>query len=138
MGNLWIEQAIWPTAESAVHIALLPKPTGGERPIGLFRSIVRVVCKAAAWDGLKRFDEQDTPQLNTSKGRRIGDDIWRAQMRSQIGKQRHAWETMIDLLRASEYVSRRGFARRGGAVTLPNPRGGSQSSHVRFPQEAGL
>ena len=78
MGNLWIEQAIWPSAESVVHIALIPKPTGGERPIGLFRSIIRVVCKAAAWDGLRWFDAQDTPQLNTSKGRRIGDAIWRA------------------------------------------------------------
>ena len=61
MGKLWIEQAIWPSAESVVHIALIPKPTGGERPIGLFRSIIRVVCKAAAWDGLKWFDAQDTP-----------------------------------------------------------------------------
>ena len=59
MGNLWIEQATWPTNEEAVHIALIPKPTGGERPIGLFRSVVRVVCKAAAWDGLKWFEEQD-------------------------------------------------------------------------------
>ena len=90
MGNWWIEQAVWPSAEAAVHIALIPKPTGGERPIGLFRSIIRVGCKAAAWDGLKSFDAQDTQQLNTSKGRRIGDAIWRAQMRSQIGEERHA------------------------------------------------
>ena len=100
MGNLWIEQATWPTDERTVHIALIPKPAGGERPIGLFRSIIRVVCRAAAWDGLKWIEAQDIPQLNTSKGRRIGDAIWRAQMRSQIGPSRHAGD------RAFEYVSR--------------------------------
>ena len=35
-GHLWIEQPTWPTDERTVHIALIPKPAGGERPIGLF------------------------------------------------------------------------------------------------------
>ena len=103
MGNLWVEKGRWPTNEQTVHIALIPKPTGGERPIGLFRSIVRVICKAVAWDGLKWFEAQDIPQLNTSKGRRIGDAIWRAQMRSQIGEPRYAGEVMIDLMKAFEF-----------------------------------
>ncbi len=43
-----------------------------ERPIGVFESIIRVVCKAAAWDGLRWFEAQDIPQINTIRGRRIG------------------------------------------------------------------
>ncbi len=65
------------------------------------------------------FDAQDTPQLNTSKGRRIGDAIWRAQMRSQIGEERHAGEVMIDLLKAFEYVSREKLAGRGARGDYP-------------------
>ncbi len=64
MDSSWIEQAVWPSDECTVYIALIPKPAGGERPIGLFRSIVRVVCKAAAWDSLKWFEAQDILQLN--------------------------------------------------------------------------
>ena len=57
MGSLWIEQAVWPSDEGTVHIALIPKPAGSERPTSLFRSIVQVVCKAAAWDGYKQGPE---------------------------------------------------------------------------------
>ncbi len=42
MGNLWIEQATWPTDEQSVHIALIPEPTGRETQIGLLRSIICV------------------------------------------------------------------------------------------------
>ncbi len=77
------------------------------------------MCKAAAWDGLKWFEAQDIPQLNTSKGRRIGDAIWRAQMRSQIGPCRHAGEIMIDLLKACEHVSRQRLASRGARGDYP-------------------
>ena len=41
------------------------------------------------------------------------------QMRSQIEKFRHAGEIMIDLLKAFEYVSRQGLARRGGRGDYP-------------------
>ena len=85
----------------------------------MFRSIVRVVCKAVAWDGLKWFEAQDVPQLNTSKGRRIGDAIWRAQIRSQIGEPRYAGEVMIDLMKAFEFVSRQELATRGGRGDYP-------------------
>ena len=78
-----------------------------------------MVCKAAAWDGLKWFEAQDIPQLNTSEGRRIGDAIWRAQMRSQIGTCRHAGEVMIDLLKAFEYVSRQMLAGLGARRGYP-------------------
>ena len=53
IGNVWVETTTWPANEQVVHIALIPKPAGGERPIGLFRSIIRVVCKAVAWEGLQ-------------------------------------------------------------------------------------
>ncbi len=119
MANVWVGRAVWPTCEGQVHIVLLPKPTGGERPIGLFRSIVRVVCKAVAWDGLQWFGEQDIPQLNTSKGRRVGDAIWRAQMRAYIDPHKQAGEIMIDLMKAFEYVSRRRLAERGARGDYP-------------------
>ncbi len=100
MGNVWIGSSVWPTPEQVAHVALLPKPIGGIRPIGLFRSRTRVVCKAAGWSALTWFEGQDVPQINTSKGRRIGDAIWRAQMSSYIGTKKHEGEIMIDLLKA--------------------------------------
>ena len=127
--SCWIAMPAWamcgsrrPSSEQVVHSALIPKPTGGERPIGLFRSIVWVVCKVAAWDGLAWFDAQDIPQLNTSKGRRIGDTIWRAQMRSQIACTKHVGEIMIDLLKPFEYVDRTKLAEAGSCSKLGNVR----------------
>ncbi len=121
MGNAWVESAVWPASEQMVHIALLPKPTSGEWPIGLFRSLIRVVCKAAAWSALKRFEKQELPQLNTSKGRCIGDVIWRAQMRSQIGATKHAEQIMIDLLKAFEYVDKAKLAEEVAPARTTHP-----------------
>jgi hypothetical protein len=38
IGNIWIASAAWPNTEQAVPIVLPPKPTRGERPLGLFRA----------------------------------------------------------------------------------------------------
>ena len=48
MSRLWELTLLWPTPEMQVVTVLIPKATGGERPIALFRSVIRVVAKAKA------------------------------------------------------------------------------------------
>ena len=43
-----IASGTWPSSEAAVMVVLIPKATGGERPIALYRSAVRMVAKAYA------------------------------------------------------------------------------------------
>ncbi len=69
-----MNSAIWPSSEETVHIALIP--TCGEMAIVFFRGIIKVACKAAAWDALHYIEAQDIPQFKTSKGIRIGGAIW--------------------------------------------------------------
>ena len=100
-----LENPIWAGAHKGTTRNSKGRVTvGGPRP-----------CRA----GETRSEGQDIPQLNTSNGKRIGDAIWRAQMRSQIGNKRHAGEVMIDLLKAFEYVSRERLAGRGARGDYP-------------------
>ena len=46
--QLWPATGCWPASEAVVHTVLIPKDSGGERPVGLFRSIMRVLAKCKA------------------------------------------------------------------------------------------
>ena len=43
-----IASGVWPSSEAAVMVVLIPKAAGGERPIALYRSAVRMIAKAYA------------------------------------------------------------------------------------------
>ncbi len=117
MGNVWISSAVWPSTDQAAHIVLQPEPA--ERPMWLFRSLLRgVVCKAAAWGALTWFEAQDVPQLNAGKGRRVGDANWTTQMKSYTSTTKRAGEIMIYLLKAFEYVSRSMLAEEGAGAII--------------------
>jgi len=67
----------FPVAASFVLVALLEKPAGGFRPIGIFPGIYRLWIKCRrdlcqAWE--LRFDQ---PFFAMSRGRRVTDPVWR-------------------------------------------------------------
>ena len=104
---LWEACCRWPTVESLVHTVLIPKPTGGERPIALFRSAVRVLSKAKAWQANGWLSRNSPAYQNMAKGRRVGDAMWRTQMRGVIaGTSSHSAEFLVDLHKAFELVDR--------------------------------
>ena len=79
----------FPSTQSQLVVKLLPKPTGGVRPIGLFRGLFRVWSRcrqhlARAWQASRSKDLQ---QWNMLPGRQIGDACWRAMVRARCLKQ---------------------------------------------------
>ena len=74
----------WPTAESIVHVVLLPKESGGERPVGLSRSAARIVAKLYGQRGRQRLADRSPAWSNTLGGRRVGDGARRSQWRSAV------------------------------------------------------
>ncbi len=105
--DVWVRSAVWPQEESKVHTVLLPKPTGGERPIALFRTAVRLACKLISAGTATWMAKQEMPACNTGKGRRAGDGVWRTQMRSFITCEKEHGEVLIDMAKAFEYVDRK-------------------------------
>ncbi len=105
--DFWVSSAVWPSVESKVHTVLLPKPTGGERPIALFRTAVRLACKLISSSTATWMAKQEMPACNTAKGRRAGDGVWRTQMRSYITCDKEHGEVLIDMAKAFEYVDRK-------------------------------
>ena len=99
---------LWPTTELEVQVVLIPKATGGERPVALFRSATRIAAKlygrlAAEW--LRR---RAPPWNNVCAGRRAGDGAWRSQLRAATwaGGGGVCAEVALDLAKAFETVYR--------------------------------
>ena len=104
---LWEVSGRWPEAEAAVHTVLIPKATGGERPIGIFRSVTRVLARCKAWQARQWLDANSPAYVNAARGRRVGDAMWRTQVRAACrGEGSHAAEVMLDLKKAFELVQR--------------------------------
>ena len=83
--SLAIETAsVMPSAVSEVHMAILPKPAGGERTIGLLRSFVRVWARARkslvqSWESSCASDSF----FSSAKGRSAADAVWRRAVRAE-------------------------------------------------------
>ena len=108
MALLWEASLTWPSSETEVITVLIPKATGGERPIALFRTIVRVLAKAKAWQARGWLRSNSPHYVNMAAGRRVGDALWRTQLRALIDSEEgeHAAEFMLDLQKAFELVRR--------------------------------
>ena len=61
-------------------VVLIPKAAGGERPIALYRSSVRMIAKAYARQSEEWLGRCSPEYLNTAKGRRVSDAMWRQQI----------------------------------------------------------
>ena len=96
-----------PPSESIVVTVLIPKAAGGERPIALFRTVGRVLAKAKAWQARGWLRRHSPHYVNMAAGRRVGDALWRTQLRSLISDvDLHSAEFMLDLQKAFELVRR--------------------------------
>ena len=76
-----------PPQLSAVIIALLPKPTGGERPVGWYQSLYRVWIKARS-GMVKEWERSHTHDYGfaAQKGKSPVDIVWRHSCLAEIAK----------------------------------------------------
>ena len=95
-----------------LFVKLIPKPTGGFRPICLFRSLYRIHMKSRsgfvrAWEAEVGYKVQG---FNNEPGRRITDGMYRDGIRGDIlgakGPSYHGVELLRDLAKAYEAVRR--------------------------------
>jgi exonuclease III len=102
----------YPEVLRNLFVKLIPKPTGGFRPICLFRSLYRIHMKARSghvrqWEGEVGRKVQG---FNNEPGRRITDAMYRDGIRGDIlgseGPSYHGVELLRDLAKAFEAVRR--------------------------------
>ena len=97
----------WPSFTSLVIIALLPKPTGGLRPIGLFPWLPKVWAKARRNLALAWEQQVTRPYLYAGPGRGADHAAWkqaaRAEHASTIRSAAYGM-TLIDLVKAFDRV----------------------------------
>ena len=97
-------QAILPNP--TLMVRMLPKPTRGFRPIGLFPTLIRVWGKLTQL--LKEWTRENEPDaaINMAAGRSTGDATWRHKMLAEQDKKegRHKAEALWDVQKCFEHV----------------------------------
>ena len=78
---------VFPEDLEQVLVALIPKPTGGERPIGLYLALFRV-WSAARVQALRDWerDSAQCPAFNTGGGQATTDVVWRQAVRAEADR----------------------------------------------------
>ena len=100
-------QGRWPLAVALVIIALLPKPEGGRRPIGLFPLLPRIWMRirrevATEWERL-----HDRPYLYAGVGRGANVAAWKQAARAELAAAVPGAEygqVLLDLVKAFERI----------------------------------
>ena len=102
-----IEQlGLWPSQISAILIALIPKSSGGTRPIGLLAALVRL------WERVRKpivAEWRKTVERSynwAAKGKSPQAAVWRLALRTEAAMARgeESAAALIDLAKAFEYV----------------------------------
>ena len=75
----------WPESEAVGVVVLIPKPSGGRRPIMLFRSMYRVYARIRSFKVRAWFQETSWAAIGNAAGRSRGDSVWWAQVRDLVG-----------------------------------------------------
>ena len=103
-------QLVWPQQEEELLAKLIPKASGGLRPIMLYRFMYRVYARTghpmvqewfAKWAAVR-------PEVNMAPGRHTTDAIWRSVVRQEMcdeGTMHLEWNW--DLQKAFDHVDRR-------------------------------
>ena len=97
---------LWPSQISAILIALIPKSSGGTRPIGLLAALVKL------WERVRKpivADWRKTVERSynwAAKGKSPQAAVWRLALRTEaaIARGEEAAAALIDLAKAFEYV----------------------------------
>ena len=96
----------WPSQIMHAIVALIPKPTGGTRPIGLLPALVRV------WERIRKPDvaiwrrSVERPYNWAAKGRSPEDAVWRQALKAEAAQSRgeESGALLLDLVKAFEMV----------------------------------
>ena len=96
----------WASFQRSLLVQILGKPAGGFRPILQYRSAFRLWSKCAQpkvkeWQSRCMADSFH----NNLAGRRVGDGVWRAIMRSMSKEKEHTAEILMDVSMAFDRVS---------------------------------
>ena len=112
----------WPKAVAMVVIALLPKPDGGRRPIGLFPWLPRVWMKvrrdvACEWERL-----HERPYLYAGVGKGANVAAWKQAARAELARALPGVEygqVLLDLVKAFERVPHHVLVREAARLQFP-------------------
>ncbi len=113
----------WPRQLECVVTALLPKPKGGHRPIGLLPAVYRVWTKARR-ELTDRWEVEHARQyLSSAKGNGPLDTMWRMGARQEAGIAEGAQAGIVadDLAAFFETVDRQVLMREAAALHYPMP-----------------
>ncbi len=113
----------WPRQLGCVVTALLPKPKGGYRPIGLLPAAYRVWAKARRVHS-DRWEAQHARQyLSSAKGNGPQDTMWRMAARHEAGTAEGEQAGIIadDLAAFFETIDRQVLMREAAALGYPAP-----------------
>ena len=91
----------------SILVRLLSKPTGGYRPIGLYRGVYRIWAKARQ-PLAHRWHVEKAPDgdIAMAPGRHVGDAVWRGLMRNVLHDDdgMHVFEGLLDVSKCYERV----------------------------------
>ena len=99
-----------PKPQRHVEVILIPKDSGGLRPIMLFGTLTRVMMKAYYGAAVEWQNNFKDAEINMAPGRGVGDATWRQQIRRELFQEglakHHGGEVLLDLMKCYEHVDR--------------------------------
>ena len=113
---------VFPSMVSSLLVALLEKPDGGLRPIGLYRALVRLWARCRRGDWARWESTHDSQQAFSSGSNRSATDVvWRQAFRNEaaVAEEEHAATVLIDLVKCYEHVGHARMVREGMAHDFP-------------------
>ncbi len=119
-----VERAgIWPRQVSLIVAALLPKPAGGFRPIGMAPAIYRLWAKARRSYGDEWEQRHHRSYFSATKGNGPVDTLWRLSARQEAGVAAGEVAATVseDLKAFFEAVDRERLVREARALGFPVP-----------------
>ncbi len=115
--------AVWPRQVSMIVAALLPKPSGGYRPIGMAPAIYRLWAKARRAEADAWERRHPRPFFSATKGNGPADSIWRlaAQQEARVADGHVAATVSEDVQAFFETLDRGRLLREARALGFPVP-----------------
>ena len=109
------KQAVWPQQLSTALIHLIPKDTGGRRPIGIIASFVRIWMKCRKEEVRQWKETEDCEYDWMAPGKGAEKAVWAQSVREEAVRQRkgHSAAVLLDLAKAFERVPLQEVWRRG-------------------------
>ena len=103
-----ILHGVMPTQLSLLLVVLIPKTEGGERPIGIFPTVLRLLDRWYRWSyGAQWLKRQPSRGFFGARGSTVEDAVWRqgllAEWSHAVGK--HSATYLLDIRKAFEHIT---------------------------------